>query len=74
FALKNDGTVWAWGQNEKEQLGDGTKMSRFIPFKINNLSHIQDITIDEKSGLALDEEGKVWTWGLGQQGSSTERP
>ncbi len=31
LAIKTDGTVWAWGANTKGQLGDGTKINRFIP-------------------------------------------
>ncbi|MED1642985.1 Ig-like domain-containing protein, partial [Brevibacillus agri] len=29
--VKEDGTVWAWGQNEKGQLGDGTTQNRSMP-------------------------------------------
>ena len=29
-ALKNDGTVWAWGYNGSDQLGDGTNADKPI--------------------------------------------
>ncbi|MFG0238188.1 hypothetical protein ACFVBI_23385, partial [Brevibacillus porteri] len=29
--VKEDGSVWAWGQNEKGQLGDGTTQNRTTP-------------------------------------------
>jgi len=34
FALKNDGTVWAWGRNEYGQLGDGTMTDRSTPVQV----------------------------------------
>src|SRR5215217_35185 len=34
LALKNDGTVWAWGQNFSDQLGDGTNTLRSTPVQV----------------------------------------
>ncbi len=33
-AVKNNGTLWAWGQNTYGQLGHGTFISRNIPVQI----------------------------------------
>lgn len=34
FVWKLDGTVWVWGRNDNNQLGDGTTISRVIPIKL----------------------------------------
>jgi PKD repeat protein len=34
LALKNDGTVWAWGENGQGQLGDGTRNNSNVPVQI----------------------------------------
>lgn len=34
FGLKSDGTIWAWGINEKGQLGDGTTEPRDTPVQV----------------------------------------
>ncbi|MFI5218321.1 MAG: T9SS type A sorting domain-containing protein [Bacteroidia bacterium] len=36
-ALKNDGTLWAWGDNSNGQLGDGTYIDRWIPVQVTGL-------------------------------------
>src|SRR5260221_7466515 len=37
FALKNDGTVWAWGGNGLGQLGDGTLNESHVPVQVVGL-------------------------------------
>ena len=34
YALKSDGTVWAWGWNINGQLGDNTTIDRNIPVQV----------------------------------------
>jgi alpha-tubulin suppressor-like RCC1 family protein len=38
LAVRNDGTVWAWGRNEFGQLGDGTTIKRTEPIQVNTIS------------------------------------
>ena len=34
LALKKDGTVWSWGENDAGQLGDGTTCNRLTPVQV----------------------------------------
>jgi alpha-tubulin suppressor-like RCC1 family protein len=74
LALKSDGTVFAWGDNEFGQLGDGTNDSSTTPVKVlgkggvGNLSDIKVITGEVSHSLALDKDGAVWAWGRGDYG------
>lgn len=34
LALRSDGSVWAWGENEDGELGDGTTMNRLTPVPV----------------------------------------
>ena len=37
LALKSDGTVWAWGSNSYDQLGDGTTTIRSASVQVSGL-------------------------------------
>ena len=32
--IDSDGTLWSWGWNDKGQLGDGTKIDKSIPVRV----------------------------------------
>jgi alpha-tubulin suppressor-like RCC1 family protein len=64
MALKNDGTVWAWGYNASSQLGDGTATTRLTPIQITGLTGIKEITAGNNSAYALKNDGTLYAWGL----------
>lgn len=63
LALKNDGTVWAWGANYFGQLGDGTTIYRYTPVQVNGLTDVKAISA-RWSSTALKNDGTVWIWGF----------
>lgn len=74
LALKNDGTVWAWGYNNFGQLGDGTTTAKNVPVQVSGLTGITAIVGGYYYSLALKNDGTVWAWGNnggGQLGDST---
>ncbi|MGE5416561.1 MAG: Ig-like domain-containing protein [Acidobacteriota bacterium] len=76
MALRYDGTVWAWGDNSRGQMGTGIGNSPLItPEKIKDLSNIAAISAGSYHALALDRSGMVWAWGdnsYGQLGTSND--
>ena len=82
IALKDDGTVWAWGFNSNGQLGNGATTDSTIPIQVKGpggSGSLSDV-IAIKSGkwdhtIALKSDGTVWTWGYnsdGQLGDGTQ--
>ncbi len=74
LALKNDGTVWAWGRGDEGELGNGTDFSSYIPIQVSNLSGVAAIKAGQYHNLALMSNGTVWSWGYninGQVGDGT---
>ncbi|WP_461671127.1 RCC1 domain-containing protein, partial [Mycobacterium tuberculosis] len=69
LALKDDGTVWAWGNNSNGELGDGTTANRLTPVQVFGLSDVQAIAAGGNHGLALRHDGTVWAWGQNNWGA-----
>lgn len=65
LALRADGAVWAWGRNDKGQLGDGTIINRPGPVQVVGLpAKAIAIAAGENHSLAVMEgTGAVWAWG-----------
>ena len=63
LAIKDDGTVWAWGSNSVGQLGDGTNITRDRPVQIPGLSNIVAVAAGGSHSMALGSDGTVWEWG-----------
>ncbi|MFY2558204.1 MopE-related protein, partial [Corallococcus terminator] len=78
LALDLDGQVWAWGQNTGGQVGTGsTSASVSTPTKVNGLPTIRAIAAGVNHALALDADGRVWSWGQntgGQVGTGATSP
>jgi alpha-tubulin suppressor-like RCC1 family protein len=63
YALRTDGTVWAWGQNGYCQLGDGTTANSPYPVQVSGLTDVVQIDAGYEYGMALKSDGSVWVWG-----------
>ncbi|HEY0457924.1 MAG TPA: FG-GAP-like repeat-containing protein, partial [Pyrinomonadaceae bacterium] len=66
IALKSDGTVWVWGDNEFGQIGNGTSsptVNQLAPMQNASLSGITQIAAGIFHNIALKPDGKVFVWG-----------
>jgi len=63
IALKADGTIWSWGNNDSSQLGLGNNTSQNIPQKIGNDNDWVGISTSAYSSYAVKANGTVWSWG-----------
>ena len=58
-ALKSDGTVWAWGNNQFGQLGDGTTTNRSTAAQVSGLSGVRAIAAGHAHLASNETFGKV---------------
>ena len=78
FAVRADGTLWAWGYNAQYQLGDGTGTLKSWAEPQTYLSGIVAATGGDQHSIAVSASGELFTWGgngRGQvgDGSTTTR-
>jgi alpha-tubulin suppressor-like RCC1 family protein len=65
LALKNDGTVWAWGVNGVGQLGNSSTTNSNVPVQVTGLTGAVAVAAGAFTSGALKNDGTVWTWGGG---------
>lgn len=63
FAVRHDGSVYSWGRNSNGCLGHGTMYESLFPKVIFSLTNLVEFELSGASCMALDKNGKVWTWG-----------
>jgi hypothetical protein len=59
--------VWAFGKNDKGQLGDGTTINRTSPVQVIGLTGVTKIAAGADFSLAVEgagaQDGIAWSWG-----------
>ncbi|HEX4256547.1 MAG TPA: hypothetical protein VH089_15740 [Streptosporangiaceae bacterium] len=68
YALRDDGTVWAWGYGADGELGDGSTADTTKPAPVTGLAGATSIAVGMGSAYAVTGTGQVWAWGAGTNG------
>ncbi len=63
YWIKDDQSLFAWGDNFTGQIGDGTKVDRASPTKIAGLPKVLDAAGGEAHTVAVSSDGAVFGWG-----------
>lgn len=76
LALRADGTLWAWGNNQNGQLGNGTSTTtpNPLPKQIGTATDWVTIAAGKSHALAINKTGLLYAWGRnfnGQLGDGT---
>ncbi len=71
LALKQDGSLWAWGGNTAGQLGVGDTGTRYAPARVGLDNDWLKIKTSDYVSAALKADGSAWTWGAGFLGDGT---
>ncbi len=68
LAVKSDGSVWSWGYNAYQVLGDGTTTARLNPVPVlapggGAFNGVAKAAAGQYHSMALKTDGTVWAWG-----------
>ena len=63
-AIKTDGTLWTWGQNNNGQLGDNTTTNRSSPVQTVTFgTNWKLVSCGRYYTAAIKTDGTLWSWG-----------
>jgi alpha-tubulin suppressor-like RCC1 family protein len=74
YALLTNGTVYAWGQGDHGELGNGETTNSFtsavqVEFPAGvTIASLPTDAMPYDTALAIDTKGRVWGWGLNSAG------
>jgi alpha-tubulin suppressor-like RCC1 family protein len=70
--LLENGNVQCWGRNHKGQLGDGTRVDKFVPVLVSGVANATSLSAGEDQACASLHNGTVKCWGWGFYGQLGE--
>ena len=64
-AILANGSVWAWGENDRGQLGNGTRVSSDVPLRVDVPRGVTFVKVSSGgyASYAIDRSGRLWAWG-----------
>jgi alpha-tubulin suppressor-like RCC1 family protein len=78
LAIREDGSLYAWGDNSTGQLGLGNQTTYYTPQRVGTATNWVSVAAAGSTSavggfsVALNSKGEIWTWGansLGQLGN-----
>lgn len=69
YGIKNDGSLWAWGNNQLNYLGVGNTPSVFVPSPTKMAGqNWKQVSANDTHACALKSDGTLWSWGRNNEG------
>jgi len=68
LAIKTDGTMWSWGDNNRGKLGDGTTIDRSRAVQVGSATDWKTASAGDNSSFGIKTDGTLWEWGQSTTG------
>ena len=69
LAVKTDGTLWSWGNNNGGMLGLGNSTLYSSPKQVGALTAWSTVSAGQRFSLATKTDGTLWSWGYNRYGA-----
>ncbi|AHI05327.1 regulator of chromosome condensation, RCC1 [Bdellovibrio bacteriovorus W] len=69
YAIKTDGTLWSWGENQYGQLGLGHRNDILSPVQVGSKKW-KTLALSGYGASGIQEDGSLWAWGASDEGEN----
>jgi prepilin-type N-terminal cleavage/methylation domain-containing protein len=69
YAIRTDGSLWAWGRNDYGQVGNNSNASQLTPIKVISSGVSQVVASNYYMAYAIKTDGSLWAWGRNYNGA-----
>jgi hypothetical protein len=68
--ILSNGSVWSWGDNDRGQLGNGTRANSGVPRQVDVPRGVTFVRVSSGgyASYATDGSGRLWAWGDNRSG------
>jgi alpha-tubulin suppressor-like RCC1 family protein len=66
--IKDENSVWCFGGNDLDELGNGTKQASFVPVNVVGISDAKSLALDDETPCIVTTSGALFCWGNGTTG------
>jgi uncharacterized protein YjdB/alpha-tubulin suppressor-like RCC1 family protein len=68
LAIRDDGSLWAWGWGNAGRLGTGSTGNQMVPVQIGEDNNWWSVACGEGHSLGIRTDGTLWAWGSNGSG------
>jgi alpha-tubulin suppressor-like RCC1 family protein len=71
LVIKTDGALWAWGQNNENQIGNNLSTNQLTPLQIGTDNSWISLSAGTYYSVGIKSDGTLWAWGDNDYGQSS---
>jgi len=66
--IRDENSVWCFGANDLNELGNGGTTASFVPVNVSGISDAKSLALDDETPCVVTKTGNLTCWGNGTTG------